>query len=249
MEKINLNAKKRTISGKKVKNLRAQGFVPAVIYGKDKKGLMLEIDAKEFSKIYDKAGSSALVDLTVDKDPVQKVLIQDVQYDPVKDAPIHVDLYAIKMDEKITTEIPIKFIGVSPAVKDMEGSFIANYDEIEVECLPGDLISEITVDISRLKTFEDNIKVADLDIPKNIKVLAGLEEVVALVNAPRSEEELEAMETEAAADKEKATIDSLEAQAEAEKKAKEEEKAEEGKTDAKKEEAPKTAEKKEEAKK
>ncbi len=226
MEKITLKATTREITGKKVKNLREQGLVPAVMYGKDKNGQSLQIDAKEFMKVYDKAGSSALVDLIVDDKNAGKILIQDVQFNPVLDTPMHADLYTIKMDEEITTQIPIKFVGESAAVKDLEGNFIANYDEIEVECLPGDLISEITVDISSLKTFDDNIKIADLDIPSNIKVLDDAEQVVALVNPPRSEEELAEMESEAAADAEKAGIEKMEADADAQKAEKEAEASE-----------------------
>lgn len=245
MEKITLKATTRDVIGKKVKHLREQGFVPAVVYGKDKKGHSVQINAKDFMRVYDKAGSSALVDLTIDDKGMQKVLIQDVQFDPVKDTPMHVDLYAIKMNEEITTKIPINFIGEAPAVKDLEGNFIANYDEVEVECLPGDLISEITVDISGLKTFDDNIKIGDLDIPQNIKVLNDAEEVVALVNPPRSEEELEELENEAAADTEKAGIEKMEADAEAQKAEKE---AAEGEEKEEKTEA-KPEDKKEDAKK
>lgn len=226
MEKITLKAAKREITGNKVKELRRKGIMPVVLYGKEKKSESLQLGVKEFEKAYDKAGTSALVDLKVDENPETKILIQDVQFHPVTDVPIHADLYAIKMDEEITTEIPIKFVGVSPAVKDQEGNFIANYDAIEVECLPGDLIHEITVDISGLKTFEDQIKVSDLNIPEKIKVLVDKDEVVALVNPPRSEEELEALEEEAAGDTEKEAVEKMEADAEAEKEAKEKEKAE-----------------------
>lgn len=226
MEKINLKGSLRKVFGKKVNQIRKDGFLPAVIYGKDTKPENIQFNLKEFEKTYQNAGSSTLVDLSIeDKNPV-KVLIQDVQYDPVKDVPIHADLYAIKMDEKITTNIPVKFIGVSPAVKDLEGNFIANYDEIEVECLPGDLISEIEVDVSGLKTFEDNIKISDLKIPSNIKVLSEPDEVVALVNPPRSEEELKEMEEQSATDTEKEAVEKMEEQAETEKAEKEAQKEE-----------------------
>lgn len=224
MEKIILNAKKREITGRKVKELRKKGILPVVLYGKKNESTSLELDAKKFQSVLKKAGTSSLIDLKLDEKPEIKVLVQDVQLDPISNLPIHADLYAIQMDEEITTEIPIKFIGVSPAVKDQEGNFIANYDEIEVECLPADLIPEIVVDISNLKTFEDQIKVSDLDIPKNIKVKVDLNEVVALVNAPRSEEELEALEQEAAADTEKEVVEKMEEEAKAEQDAKDAEK-------------------------
>lgn len=244
MEKINLSAKKRTKLGKKVKSLRESGLIPAVLYGKTNDPINLEVDVKEFIKIFDKAGTSSLVDIKIDDEKAIKTLIQDVQFDPIKSIPIHADFYRIKMDEKITTEIPIKLVGESLAVKELEGSLINNYDEIEVECLPNDLISEIEVDISTLKTFEDQIKVSDLNIPETIKVLTNPDEVVALVNPPRSEEELEAMEAESTKDAEKEGIEELEAKADAEKAEKEAEKEEATEGDTKTEDKPKEEPKK-----
>lgn len=247
MEKIKLSAKKREITGRKVKELRKKGIIPAVLYGKGKKPVNLKMDLKGFQEVYKKAGTSSLIDLKINNHPETKILIHDLQLHPVSNVPIHSDLYAIRMDERITTEIPLKFIGVSTAVKDLEGNFISNYDEIEIECLPGDLVHEIVVDISKLKTFEDQIKVSQLNIPEKIKVLIDPEEVVALVTPPRSEEELEAMEEEAAAEEEKEAVEKMEEEAQAEKEAEKEGKEEkkEGKFEEKQKEGePKVAEKK-----
>jgi large subunit ribosomal protein L25 len=220
MKTIELNAKKREVTGKKVKTLREKGSIPAVMYGSDAKPQNLEINTKEFNKIYQEAGTSSLVDLKVDGTNT-KVLIHEPQMDPVKDVPIHVDLYKVKMSEKITTAIPIEFIGESPAVKDLEGNLITSKDEIEVECLPGDLISEIKVDISALKTFDDMVYVKSLNLPSTIEVLDDPEDIIAQVTPPRSEEELEQMEAEATTDQEKEQIEKIEAEAEAGKEAKE----------------------------
>jgi len=158
MEKISLKSQTREVKGKKVKQLRQEGFVPAVLYGKDKEPHNIKIDIKVFKHAFDKAGYNSLVDLEVNDKPAIKTIIQDVQFHPVTNEPIHADLYAIKMDEKIETEIPLNFIGISPAVKDLEGNLIKNFDELEVECLPKDLVNEIKVDISSLKTFDDVIR-------------------------------------------------------------------------------------------
>ena len=203
MEKINLKAEKRKIIGKKVKQLRRNGKIPANLYGQGKRAQNLTLDLTTFEKVYKKAGGSALVDLTIDNQKPIKILIHEPQYDPISNMPIHVDMYKIKMNEEITTEIPLEFIGISPAVKEQEGNLIKNKDSVEVECLPGDLISHIDVDISVLKTFDDIIHVKDLNVPENIKVKDDPEETVAVVNAPISEEELKAMEEETAADEEK----------------------------------------------
>lgn len=225
MKNLQLKAQKRIITGKKVKNIRAKGFLPAVLYGANSKSENLMVSTKEFKSIFAEAGTSALVDLKID-DKTIKILIHEPQIDPVKDEPIHVDFYKVKMTEKITTEIPLEFIGESPAVKDLEGNLITNKDTIKVKCLPGDLIPEIKVDISPLKTFEDLIFVKNLHIPETIEILDDPEEIIVQVTPPRSEEELKAMETEAAAEQEKEQIEKMESEAQTEKAAKEAEKTE-----------------------
>jgi len=188
MPTYTLKAEERKIIGKKVKTLRTAGKLPAVIYGSKIKPKSLQIKTTEFKKIYSAAGKNNLVDLIIGKTK-RKILIQDVERDPVNDEIIHTDLYAIKMDEKIKTEIPLTFVGKSKAVKDKEGNLIIHKDKIEVEVLPRDLTTP-------LKTFEDIIKVSDLNIPPNMEVLSDKEDIVANVTPPRSEEELEALEEE-----------------------------------------------------
>jgi len=223
MEKLTLNATKREITGSKVKNLRGDGQIPGVLYGKDFENINLALNKSEFQKILKKAGTSTLVTIQIDgKD--YNTLIHEPQLDAVTDEILHVDFYKVDMKQEIHTEIPLEFIGVSTAVEDLEGNLIINKDALEVECLPDKLVSEINVDISVLKTFEDMIKVNDLTIPEGIKVLDDAQEIIAQVTPPRSEEELEEMEQEAAADSEKAQIENIEAEAEKEKTEKAEEK-------------------------
>ena len=180
----------------KPKDLRLGGEIPAVVYGFDVDNTTIVLDRKQFWKVYVNAGGNTLVDLTIDDKKPVKVLIQDVQLNPVHDEPIHADFYAVNLKETVQTEIPLNFIGDSPAVVDLEGNLVTNKTEVEVRALPTNLISEIDVDISVLKTFEDIIRVSDLKVPATIEILDDAEDVVALVNEPRSEEELEAELTE-----------------------------------------------------
>lgn len=226
MEKINLKAKTRAIIGKKAKTLRNQGIIPLVLYGQGKEATNLEVNLADFLKAYKKAGRSSLIDLTIDDKSPIKIIVKNIQKHPVTEYIIHADLYKIKMDEKITANIPIKFTGEAPAVKELEGNLITSKDNIEVECLPGDLIHEIEIDVSVLKTFDDVIHVKDIKLAENIEVLDEPEDIIAMVTPPRSEEELEAMDSEAAADSEKAQIEKMEAEAEAEKATEGEEKSE-----------------------
>ena len=217
METVNLTATLRTETGRQAKQLREKGFIPAVLYGRGAENMNLSFTKGEFEKIYKEAGSSTIVSLKIDGQPPIKALNLEPQYDPITDKIIHADLYKVNMKEEIHTEIPLVFVGVSPAVADLEGNLITSKDAIEVKCLPDKLVSEIEVDISSLKTFEDSIKVSDLIIPEGIEVLAEADETIAMVSEPRSDAELEEIETPATADEEKAAIEGIEAAAEAEK--------------------------------
>lgn len=217
MEQLILKAAPRQLLGKKVKTLRGKGQIPAILYGRNFQSLPLALDKGELAKISEQAGESTLIDLEAPGQKPMKVLIRHIQNDPVSDNPLHVDLYKVDMEQEIETEIPLEFVGTSAAVEELEGNLITNKNSIEVECLPDKLVSKIEVDISPLKTFEDLILVKNLKIPAGIKVLEEIDDVVAQVTPPRSEEELEAMKTETAAEAEKAQIETMEAQAESEK--------------------------------
>lgn len=189
---INLSATTREVLGKKVKKLRLRSLLPAVVYGHGVDSGNITIDAKEFHKVFKEAGTSALVDLTVDDKKPIKVLLHEPQVHYLTGQPVHADLYAVKMTEKIETAIPINYIGVSPAVDELEGNFITSKDELNIKCFPGDLIPAVEVDISVLKTFDDQVRVSDLNLPETIEVMDDSEDVLCSVAAPISEEELEA---------------------------------------------------------
>ncbi len=202
-----LNATLREITGRKVANLRAQGLIPAVLYGHNFDNKNLSVNYKEFVHIYDQAGESTLVDLKVDNGEEFKVLIQDVQLHPVTDKIIHVDLRAVSLDEKIEAYIPLKFVGISPAVKELGGTLVTPLEEIQVKALPQSLVHEIEVDISVLTDFNSAIHIRDLQIPEGIEVLDDEDLAVAIVEAPAQEEIEEEVSPE---DAEKAAIKSQE---------------------------------------
>lgn len=192
-----LEAKNRKISGKKVKLLRKTGVVPAVLYGpKVKEPKMLEVEYERFREVYKKVGESSLIKLKLDKEE-KDVLIRDVQEDPMTGNFLHVDFYEVPMTEKITLTIPLKFIGESEAVKNLGGILVKNIFEIEIESLPKDIPTEVDIDITVLKTFEDVIKIKDIAIPSGVKIIASSEEIIALVSPPRTEEELKELDEKA----------------------------------------------------
>ena len=197
MSDYKLNAQKREIIGSGVEKLRKEGLVPAVIYGKGKENINLAVNKIEFNKIFTKAGENSLIDLIIAEDAKpHNVLAHDVQFHPVTSEPIHIDFYEVRMDEEVETEVPLVFINESPAVKDLEGTFITNKTAVTVKCLPANIPHEINVDISKLATFEDTITANDLKIPAGVELLMDPEETIALVNPPRSEEELKELEAE-----------------------------------------------------
>jgi large subunit ribosomal protein L25 len=191
--KLKISAKIRKEKGKKLKTLRKRGVLPAVLYGPKIKNLDLEIEAKEFEKILEKAGESSLISLELKdeklKDKEFLVLIHDVQRDPLTQKPIHVDFYQPILKEKIEAKIPIIFEGEAPAVKEFGGTLVKNISEIEVRATPQNLPREIKVNISNLKKFEDAILVSDLKLPKGVEVKRAKDEVIARVLPPEKMEE------------------------------------------------------------
>lgn len=171
--------------------LREQNFIPAVIYGQEIENKNLKIDRVQFEKVLEEAGRSSLVLLKIeDQEPVE-TLIQDVQFDPVKDNILHADFKQIKRGEKLRVEVELKFVGESKAVKELGGILVKSIDSVEIECLPKDLVHEIEVDISSLDTFEDAIKIKDIKVGEETKILENPEETVATVTEIEEEKEVE----------------------------------------------------------
>ena len=220
MTTLELKSKKRTLLSKKVKSLRREGVIPAVVYGGKDGTTPIELDLKEFSKVFKTAGETTLIKLLVGE-KTKNVLIHDISRDPITEEMNHVDFYEIRMDEKITTRTPLIFIGDAPAVIDLGGVLVKAMQELEVRALPADLPHQIEIDISQLKTFDDNILVKDIKLPKNVEILENLETSVAVVTPPRSEAELEALKGEVEEKIEEVKV-------EAEEKAKERETEEKG---------------------
>lgn len=186
---LKLEAKTRTDLGKKAEFVRQSGKIPAVIYGHGQENRNLELNYVEFEKILNEAGESTLIDVNVDGSSV-KAIIAEVQYEPVRNRISHVDFHQVNMKEKIHAHVPLEFIGESKAVKEDGGVLIHNISEVEIKCLPTDLIHEIEVDITPLNTFDDVITVKDLKVPASVEILHHeSEDVVALVAAPKEEKE------------------------------------------------------------
>lgn len=183
-----LSAQLRTERKKKLEALRSKGLIPAVLYGPNAKEQVLSVDRKEFEKVFTVAGESALISLTVEK-ATAPVFIYDIQKDPLTNKVTHIDFYQPALDQKISLEVPLVFIGEAPAVKDLGGTLIKNIHEVEVRALPQDLPHELQVDVSTILTFEDKILVKNLTASQKVEILRGSEDIVAQVVAPQKVEE------------------------------------------------------------
>ncbi|MFH0928513.1 MAG: 50S ribosomal protein L25, partial [bacterium] len=191
MEILNLQAEPRTVQGRDVNELREKKVIPGIVYGHGFEPRMVSALRPDLEKLLAKGADSTLVNLAIagDKEPV-KVLIAEVQHHPISNLISHVDFHAIRMDEELTVNISLRFIGESVAVKGLGGTLIKTMEHLEARCLPDALIPYFEVDISPLKTFEDKIRISDLKFPSGIEILDQPEAAVCLVMPPRSDEEL-----------------------------------------------------------
>jgi len=216
---LTLTVNKRSDIGRAVDKVRRSGAMPGVVYGHGVETIPITIDRTAFEKVYRQAGENTLIDLVLgDAKPV-KALIQEVQLDPVKGHLLHVDFHQIRMDEKLITEVPIKLLGESPAVKELGGILLKTIDHVKIECLPQDLVHEFDVDLSSLVNLDQSLHIKDLKSPKGVKILNNEEEIIVTVTPPRSEAELASL-------KEKVEIDVTKVEKVEDKKAAEGEEAE-----------------------
>ena len=166
--------------------LRHKGVLPAVVYGRKEESTPIAVDLKTFQKLYKQAGESSVITLK-GLGETKDVLIHEVAVDALTGTPLHADFYAIAAGQTVTVSVPLEFEGEAPAVKDLGGILTKVMHELEIECVPKDLPHSIVVDVSKLVTLEDQIKIKDLAIPASAKVTLDLDEVVAMISVAKEE--------------------------------------------------------------
>ena len=192
MEQVVLKATKREVIGKQVKAMRREGKLPAVIYGRHTDPISIALDAHNASLVLGRLTSSSLV--TIELDGTQyPTLVREKQRDYIKNRLLHVDFLVVSLDETITASVRLNYIGVSVAVKDFDAVLVHNLDQVEVECLPGDLPEQIDVDISVLARPGESIRVKDLKVSDKVAILDDPETTVAVAAFARVEEEVAAV--------------------------------------------------------
>ena len=161
IQKIAVRA--RDITGKKVKRLRRDGVLPGVVFGLHKDSANVQVDLREFEKGYRRWGNTTLVTLEGLTDGEQPALIHDVTRSTLNGQLLHVDFLRVSLTEKVHADVPIHFVGESPAVKG--GAVLVHAkSEIGVEAFPQDIPHAIEVDISGLLEIDDSIYVRDLKV-------------------------------------------------------------------------------------
>ncbi len=195
-QRHHLEAKKRTLLGKKVKQLRAERQVPANVFG-NTQSLAITLDTKAFTTVLTEAGETGLIDLSIEGETQKRpVLVSNVAYHPLSGEILHVDLQQVNLAEKVTAHVPIEIVGESEAVK-AGGVLLTMHDQIEVEALPADLPEKFILDISVLKEIGNDLKVSDLQYDKSkVEIALSLDEVLAVIQEPRKEEEVVPVSTE-----------------------------------------------------
>jgi large subunit ribosomal protein L25 len=182
---ITLEVKPRT-KGDRLIKIRKEGLLPAVFYGRKESSTPISLKEVDFLRAWKEAGESSIIKLK-SVDGEHDALIHDVAIDPVSGKVLHADFYVVEKGKKIKVDVPIEFEGVAPAVKELGGTLVKVIHEIEIEADPANLPHNLTVDVSSLIDFESQILAKDIKLPQGVTLMAGPEEVVALVSEAKEE--------------------------------------------------------------
>jgi len=199
MNRISLKAEERELLGKKVKQLRKAGVIPAHVFGKKQETEHVSVIEKDFLKVLKQAGETGLIDLKIGEEKVRPVMIKGRQVHPLLGNTIHIDFYQVNLKEKVEVPVPIVLIGDEPElVHAGEAVVIQPMDEVQVEALPTDLPEKIEVDITSLQQIDDAITVSQLVVPEGVTILAEPEAVVVKLDTAITAEAQQLMEEQAA---------------------------------------------------
>jgi large subunit ribosomal protein L25 len=190
MEKYLLEAQKREVIGKKVKALRREGLVPAIIYGSGIDPIPITMNTKDVMQTLRLVGANTLITIQVGKKE-HLTLIRDIQREVIKRDLLHLDFQAVSLEESITSTVPIVIVGEAPVIKEYEALLITSLEELEIEAKAKDLPDTIPVDVSGLLEIGDNIQVKDLEIAGEVTVMDDPEEIVIVATLPTLMEEIE----------------------------------------------------------
>jgi large subunit ribosomal protein L25 len=184
-----LAAAHREVTGKAVSRMRKDGRLPAVVFGHGMASANVSLDTHDFEQLRRRTGPNALIELSVDGEKSKPVLVQHIQVHPVNRRPLHVDLFAVRMTEELTVDVPLVATGDAPAVSMHGGTLLHPSESVRVKALPDHLPQSIEYSVESLVDFDTTVKVADLTIPGDVTLLTDPDEIIATVQRPRVEVE------------------------------------------------------------
>ena len=183
MDKIKIKAHHRGLTGKKVKVLRSEGKLPAIVYGKDVEPLPILLDLREATRVLRDVSRSSLLTLEIDGKEYD-ALVRERQRNVISGEYLHIDFLAVSLTEKVRTLVNVVLEGEAPAINDFNAVLITGLDRVEVECLPSDLPEKIVVDVFSIESIGDGVYVKDLIFPPNVEILEDLEDMIVVATAP-----------------------------------------------------------------
>lgn len=165
------------------RQVRAQGLVPATIYGKDIDSISIQLNAKEFVLTYRK-DKNAIFELQMETETI-KAIVKNVQSESISDKVLNIEFQKINENYKLKMNAPFEVFGDSAAVK-AGGNLVLNISSLEVECLPSNIPSSIKIDISKLVNFEDSLSIRQIEFPEGVQPCGNTDTIVIKVAAPKT---------------------------------------------------------------
>ncbi|MGI8562834.1 MAG: 50S ribosomal protein L25 [Candidatus Dormibacter sp.] len=182
---MQLNANTRDSLGKASRKLRHQGLLPAVLYGHRTKAFNLQLDARDFGRVFARVGRTSLIDLVIDDGRPHKVLVKEIQHSPRWHHVVHVDFHQVSLREKLQVEVPVTVSGLPALVDAGDADVLHVLHNLKVECLPTDIPDVVDVDISGLQEIDEGIRVGELRLPQGVSVVDDPDEMVVKLTARR----------------------------------------------------------------
>ena len=185
-DQVTFPARKRDVMGKAVKRLRRQGLIPGNIYGHGRASVPIQLDAHEFELFLHRHAATTLLRLSLDGGGApETALVRHVQHESRTGAIQHVDFLHVELSEPIRARVPLRLEGESPAVRAGDGVLLHLMDAIEVEALPTNLPSALTLDVSGLAEVKAALHVRDITLPRGVKLLTDPDELVVKIDPAR----------------------------------------------------------------
>jgi large subunit ribosomal protein L25 len=183
MSNLKLKAAKRSVFGKKTSALRRQGLTPIHVFGNGIESLALQCESSELNKVILRGGTTRLIEIGIENEKLPRsVFIREIQRNSISGQILHVDFYQFNKAEKMTVEIPVIFVGESPASKSKVNMVEHQLSHIEIEALPGNMPQHIEIDISNLKEAGDIIYVKDIKFADGISSTTDPDQIIIKVS-------------------------------------------------------------------